>query len=205
GRLWFRVPESMRIEVRGRLPLGVYAKDLILYVISKIGVDGARYRAMEWAGEAISALSMEARMTLTNMAAEAGAKSGIVPPDDVTLEYVRARTDRPFTVYTSDPDAEYVERVEVDASTLEPIVALPSLPSNGRFISEVEPVPIAQFSVGSCTSARTEDLREAARILRGRRVAPGVRVIGVPATTGVWRQALEEGLLATFAEAGCVV
>ncbi len=205
GRLWFRVPESMRIEVRGRLPFGVYAKDLILYVISRIGVDGARYRAMEWAGEAIAALSMEARMTLTNMAAEAGAKSGIVPPDDVTLDYVRERTDRPFTVYTSDPDAKYAERVEVDASALEPVVALPSLPSNGRFISEVEPVPIDQVYIGSCTNARIEDLREAARILRGRRVAPGVRTIVVPATSGIWRQALAEGLLATFADAGCVV
>ncbi|MBI4538892.1 MAG: 3-isopropylmalate dehydratase large subunit [Gemmatimonadetes bacterium] len=205
GHLWFRVPETMRIEVRGRLPRGVYSKDLVLHVISRIGVDGANYRAMEWGGEAIGHLSMEARMTLTNMAAEAGGKCGVIEPDDVTAEYVRARTDKPFTAYRSDRDTQYVERIEVDASALEPVVALPNLPSNGRFISEVEPTPIDQVYIGSCTNARLEDLREAARIFRGRRVASGVRTIVVPATSRIWREALAEGLLATFAEAGCVV
>jgi 3-isopropylmalate/(R)-2-methylmalate dehydratase large subunit len=205
GRLWFRVPESMRFHVTGRLPHGVYAKDLILHVISKIGVDGARYRAMEWSGPAIEALSMEARMTLTNMAAEAGAKSGIIPPDDRTREYLAERTDEPFEEFRSDDDARYVERLEIDASSLEPVVALPNLPSNGRFISEVDPVPIDQVYIGSCTNARIEDLREAARILGGRRVARGTRVIVVPATSGIWRQALAEGLMEVFSNAGCVI
>lgn len=205
GRLWFRVPETMRIEVSHRLQAGVYSKDLVLYVISKIGVDGARYRAMEWGGEAIRSLSMEARLTLTNMAAEAGGKCGIIEPDEVTVEYVHARSDRPFTEHRSDPDASYVERLQVDASALEPIVALPNLPSNGRFITEVEPVPIDQVYIGSCTNARLEDLRAAAKILGGRRVAPGVRTIVVPATSRIWRAAMAEGLLGAFAEAGCVV
>jgi 3-isopropylmalate/(R)-2-methylmalate dehydratase large subunit len=205
GRLWFRVPESMRFHVTGRLPRGVYAKDLILHVISKIGVDGARYRAMEWSGPAIEALSMEARMTLTNMAAEAGAKSGIIPPDDRTREYLAERTAEPFQEFRSDDDASYVETLEIDASSLEPVVALPNLPSNGRFISEVDPVPIDQVYIGSCTNARIEDLREAAGILSGRHVARGTRAIVVPATSGIWRQALAEGLMEVFSNAGCVI
>lgn len=205
GRLWFRVPESMRFHVTGELPRGVFSKDLILHVISKIGVDGARYRAMEWSGPAIGKLSMEARMTLTNMAAEAGAKSGIIPPDDRTREYLDGRTEEPYEEFYSDDDAGYAETLEIDASSLEPVVALPNLPSNGRFISDVDPVEIDQVYIGSCTNARIEDLREAARILGGRRIAKGTRVIVVPATSAIWRQALAEGLLEAFSTAGCVV
>lgn len=205
GRLWFRVPESMRFHVTGALPTGVYSKDLILHVIAQIGVDGARYRTMEWTGPAIEALSMEARMTLTNMAAEAGAKSGIIPPDERTREYLADRTDEPFDEYYSDPDAVYTTTLEVDASSLEPVVAVPNLPSNGRPISEVEPVKIDQVYIGSCTNARIEDLREAARILGGRRVAKGTRALVVPATSGIWRQALAEGLFEVFSDAGCVI
>lgn len=205
GRLWFRVPESMRFHVTGAFPAGVYSKDLILHVIAQIGVDGARYRTMEWTGPAIEALSMEARMTLTNMAAEAGAKSGIIPPDERTREYLADRTDEPFDEYYSDPDAVYTTTLEVDASSLEPVVAVPNLPSNGRPISEVEPVKIDQVYIGSCTNARIEDLREAARILGGRRVAKGTRALVVPATSGIWRQALAEGLFEVFSDAGCVI
>jgi 3-isopropylmalate/(R)-2-methylmalate dehydratase large subunit len=206
GRLWFRVPASMRIDVRGRLPRGTYAKDLILFVISRIGVDGARYRTMEWTGDGVAALSMEARMTLTNMAAEAGAKSGIIASDEVTRAYLAERGVLDgYTEYVSDEDAEYIDRLDVEASGLEPIVALPNLPSNGRAISDVDPVAIDQVYIGSCTNARIEDLREAAGIFRGRRVARGTRVIVVPATSDIWRQALAEGLLEIFASAGCVV
>jgi 3-isopropylmalate/(R)-2-methylmalate dehydratase large subunit len=205
GRLWFKVPESMRFHVTGTMPRGVYSKDLILHVIARIGVDGARYRAMEWTGPAIEALSMEARMTLTNMAAEAGAKSGIIPPDERTREYLAERTDEPFEEYHSDEDAAYTTTLEIDASSLEPMVAVPNLPSNGRPISEVEPVEIDQVYIGSCTNARIEDLRVAAGIIGGRRVAKGTRVIVVPATSGIWRQALAEGLLEVFSTAGCVV
>ncbi len=205
GELWFKVPETMRFNVSGALPPGVYSKDLILYVISMIGVDGARYRAMEYHGSCIDSLSMEARMTICNMAVEAGGKSGIMEADQTTASYVRARTARDFTVYSSDEDAEYSSVFDVDASSLEPIVALPHLPSNGRFIGEVEPVAIDQAYIGSCTNARIEDLREAARIIKGRHVARGVRAIVVPATSAIWRQALKEGLFEIFSEAGCVV
>jgi 3-isopropylmalate/(R)-2-methylmalate dehydratase large subunit len=205
GRLWFKVPESIRIDVTGSLPFGVFAKDLILKVISIIGVDGARYQAMEWCGPAIESLSMEGRLTLCNMAVEAGGKSGIVAPDEVTREYVRARSKEPFVEYQSDADARYVRCVEIDASALEPIVALPSLPSNGRPIGEVPETRIDQAYLGSCTNARIEDLRLAARVLRGHKVARNVRAMVVPATSRVWRQALSEGLLEVFAEAGCVV
>jgi len=205
GELWFKVPETMRFNVSGALPPGVYSKDLILYIISRIGVDGARYRAMEYHGSCIETLSMEARMTICNMAVEAGAKTGIIEADQTAVEYVRARSDKDFTVYVSDEDAEYAAALDIDASSLEPVVALPHLPSNGRFIGEVEPVSIDQAYIGSCTNARIEDLREAARILKGRRIARGVRAIVVPATSAIWRQALKEGLFEIFSEAGCVV
>jgi len=205
GELWFKVPEAMRFNVSGALPPGVYSKDLILFIISKIGVDGARYRAMEFAGSCIEGLSMEARMTICNMAIEAGGKNGVIHADQTTIDYVRARTDKEFVLYHSDPDAAYHSGMEIDASSLEPIVALPHLPSNGRFIGEVEPVAIDQAYIGSCTNARIEDLREAARIMKGNHVARGVRAIIVPATSAIWRQALHEGLFEIFSDAGCVV
>ena len=205
GRLWFRVPETMRFVLEGPLPRGVFSKDIILYIISKIGVDGARYRTMEYGGSTLEDLSVEARMTICNMAIEAGAKSGIMAADGRTFEYVCARTGRPFTTYDSDPDAVYHSVMAIDVASMEPVVALPELPSNGRFVGEVEPVRIDQAYIGSCTNARIEDLRVAARILRGKKIAKGVRAIVVPATSGVWRQALAEGLMEVFADAGCVV
>jgi 3-isopropylmalate/(R)-2-methylmalate dehydratase large subunit len=205
GELWFRVPETIRFNVHGKLPHGVYSKDLILHIISKIGVDGARYCAMEYHGSAIRAMSMESRLTICNMAVEAGGKSGIMEADDTTIEYIRARTEADFQIYRSDADADYIAVHEIDASSLEPVVALPHLPSNGRFIGEVGKVAIDQAYIGSCTNARIEDLREAASIMKGRHVAPGVRAIVVPATSGVWKQALHEGLFEVFSQAGCVI
>lgn len=205
GELWFKVPDSMLFELNGSLPFGVYSKDIILYIISKIGVDGARYRAMEYRGSGLRSMSMEARFTITNMAIEAGGKSGIMPVDAISEEYVQARTKEPYTCYESDEDAIYSERMTIDLSQLEPIVALPSLPSNGRFIGEVERVKMDQVYIGSCTNGRIEDLRIAAQILKGNKVANGTRAIVVPATTEIWKMAMREGLLEIFADAGCVV
>ncbi len=205
GELWFKVPDSMLFELNGSLPFGVYSKDIILYIISKIGVDGARYRAMEYRGSGLQSMSMEARFTITNMAIEAGGKSGIMPVDAISEEYVQARTKEPYTCYESDEDAIYSERMTIDLSQLEPIVALPSLPSNGRFIGEVERVKMDQVYIGSCTNGRIEDLRIAAQILKGNKVANGTRAIVVPATTEIWKMAMREGLLEIFADAGCVV
>ncbi len=205
GELWFKVPESMLFTLNGAPPTGVFSKDLILYVLSRIGVDGARYRAMEWRGSTLAHLSMEARFTLTNMAIEAGGKSGIMEADDVARAYVIERTREPYTVYRSDPDARYSGRHEIDVAALEPMVALPDLPSNGRFVGEVPRVKIDQVYIGSCTNGRLEDLRIAASVLKGNKVAAGTRAIVVPATTAAWKQAMREGLLEIFADAGCVV
>ncbi len=205
GELWFKVPETMLFELKGKLPFGVYSKDIILYIISKIGVDGARYRAMEYSGDGLASLSMEARFTITNMAIEAGGKSGIMPVDSIAEEYVKARTPNPYTCYYSDEDARYSDRMTIDLDQLEPIVALPSLPSNGRFIGEIERVKMDQVYIGSCTNGRIEDLRIAAQIFKGHKVAEGTRAIVVPATTEIWKMAMREGLLEIFADAGCVV
>lgn len=205
GELWFKVPESMLFELKGELPHGVYSKDIILYIISKIGVDGARYKAMEYRGEGLKSLTMEARFTITNMAIEAGGKSGIMPADEIAEEYVKARTSEPYTIYGSDDDAVYSDRFTINLSELEPIVALPSLPSNGRFIGEVGKVKMDQVYIGSCTNGRIEDLRIAASVMKGHKVADGTRAIVVPATTEVWKTAMKEGLLEIFADAGCVV
>jgi 3-isopropylmalate/(R)-2-methylmalate dehydratase large subunit len=205
GELWFKVPETMHFELKGKLPFGVYSKDIILYIISKIGVDGARYRAMEYSGDGLASLSMEARFTITNMAIEAGGKSGIMPVDSIAEEYVKARTPNPYTCYYSDEDARYSDLMTIDLDQLEPIVALPSLPSNGRFIGEIERVKMDQVYIGSCTNGRIEDLRIAAQIFKGHKVAEGTRAIVVPATTEIWKMAMREGLLEIFADAGCVV
>ncbi|MGH9852723.1 MAG: 3-isopropylmalate dehydratase large subunit, partial [Blastocatellia bacterium] len=205
GELWFKVPESMLFELNGALPFGVYSKDIILYIISKIGVDGARYRAMEYCGSTLKDLTMEARFTITNMAIEAGGKSGIMPVDETSERYVKERTSEPYTIYQSDEDAVYSEKFTIDVSALEPIVALPSLPSNGRFIGEVEREKMDQVYIGSCTNGRIEDLRIAAQIIKGHKVAAGTRAIVVPATTEIWKMAMREGLLEIFADAGCVV
>lgn len=205
GEIWFKVPHSLLFHLRGPLPPGVYAKDIILYIISKIGVAGATYQAMEYTGDTLATLSMEARMTICNMAIEAGGKSALMPADDVTRDYLHERMQEPYEVVRSDPGAEYAGIYDIDVSQLEPIVATPYLPSNGKFIGEVAGTPLDQVYIGSCTNARIEDLRVAAQILKGNKVAPGMRLLIVPATTRIWNQALQEGLIEIFAAAGAVV
>ncbi len=206
GKLWFKVPESMKFVVEGSLGDGVYSKDLILHILSRIGPDGALYEVMEFTGPVIGELSMEARMTITNMAIEGGAKTGIMEPDDKTIEYLEARTSGSFEVYRSDEDATYSDVVEIDAGSIEPMVAFPHLPSNGRPVSRLDDkIGIDQAYLGSCTNGRIEDLRIAAEILKGKSIAPGVRMIVVPATSDIWKQALDEGLFDIFYDAGCAV
>jgi len=206
GELWFRVPETMKFTLNGVPPEGVYSKDIILEIIRRIGVDGARYMAMEYDGSTLAHLSMEARMTITNMAIEAGAKSGIIPADHVTEAYIRERRhDRPnYRVYHSDPDAKYVAHHTIDVAAMEPMVAFPNLPSNAHSIGDVRSdIGIDQAYIGSCTNGRIEDLRIAAAILKGHKVK--ARTMVVPATTAIWKQANDEGLFDIFYDAECVI
>jgi len=205
GECWFRVPESIRLVYQGKPGPWVTGKDLILHTIGDLGVDGARYMAMEFTGEAIGHLDMAARFTMANMAVEAGAKNGIMAPDDQTLAYVQPRALRPWQVLASDPEAPYAFEKTYDVSHLEPQVALPPSPENVRPLSRVGEVRIDQAVIGSCTNGRLEDLRLAARVLKGRKAAKGVRLIIIPATPWIYSQALEEGLLKIFLEAGAVV
>ncbi len=205
GELWFKVPETILFRLNGKLQKGVCSKDVILAIITRIGVDGALYKAMEFTGELIDDLSVEARMTICNMAIEAGGKSGIINPDQKTIDYVKARTAEPFEVFVSDADAEYAAVIEMDVTDLEPVVAFPHLPSNGRPVSQVGDIAIDQAYLGSCTNGRIEDLRIAAQIMRGHQVAPETRMIVVPATSDIWKQANHEGLLDIFMEAGATV
>ncbi len=205
GEAWFKVPESIKFIYHGRLGKWVSGKDLILYTIGDIGVDGATYRAMEFTGDVIKGLAMADRMTMANMAIEAGAKSGIIAPDEVTLDYIKPRAKRSFESYTSDPDAAYADVRTYDVSNIEPQVAFPFLPENTRGISTVGTVPIDQAVIGSCTNGRIEDLRVAARVLKGRAIDKNVRLIIVPATPAVYRQAMAEGLLEIFLAAKGIV
>lgn len=205
GECWFRVPDSIRLVYKGKLPPWITGKDLILHTIGDIGVDGARYMAMEFTGEAIKALPMSDRLSMANMAVEAGAKNGIIAPDEITLDYVKGRTLRPCVVYKSDPDAPYLFEKTYEVGNLEPQVACPSLPSNVVPVSQVGEVTIDQAVIGSCTNGRIEDLRLAAQVIKGRKVAKGVRLIVIPATPLVWRQAMDEGLMAIFMDAGAVI
>jgi len=204
GRTWLRVPETIRYEYKGRLPRWVTGKDLILATIGKFGVDGAQGKAMEFAGEAISQLSSEERLALPNMAVEAGAINGIIEPDEKTLEYVKPRAQRAFTPVYGDPDADYAALHEMDVAQLEPMVAFPHLPSNTRPLSEVGEIPVDQVYIGSCTNGWITDMRAAAEILRGRKVAKGVRLIVIPSTTQIYRQCLREGIAEIVLEAGGV-
>ncbi len=205
GELWFKVPPSIKFVLNGKLGKGVYSKDVILMILARIGTDGALYKAMEFVGDAVTDMSMEARMTITNMAIEAGGKSGIMNVDDVTRQYLagRLKDNRDYTVFESDADAVYESVEEFDCDKLEPMVALPHLPSNGAAISECAGKAMDQAYIGSCTNGRIEDLRVAAEILKGRQVA--IRTIVVPATPDIWHQADKEGLFDVFYEAGCVV
>jgi 3-isopropylmalate/(R)-2-methylmalate dehydratase large subunit len=205
GKLWFKVPASIKFVLNGKLGPGVYSKDVILAVISRIGVDGALYRAMEFVGPALADMSMEARMTMTNMAIEAGAKNGIIGFDEVTKPYLdeHLKDKKNYRVYESDSDAEYIAVEEFDCSKLEPMVALPHLPSNAVPIGRCGGKKMDQAYIGSCTNGRIEDLRIAAKILKGKQVA--IRTIVVPATPTIWKQAKDEGLFDIFYEAGCVI
>jgi len=205
GELWFKVPESEKIVLNGKLPNGVYSKDVILAVIARIGVDGALYKAMEFVGPALKQMSMEARMTITNMAIEAGAKNGVIGFDDTTKKYLdeHLKDKKDYEVFESDADAEYIATEEFDCSKLEPMVALPSLPSNAVPIGQCKGRAMDQAYIGSCTNGRIEDLRIAAKILKGKQVA--IRTIVVPATPVIWRQAKDEGLFDVFYDAGCVI
>ncbi|MDA8087352.1 MAG: 3-isopropylmalate dehydratase large subunit [Nitrospiraceae bacterium] len=205
GELWFKVPESMKFIYYGKPGRWVGGKDIILHTIGDIGVDGALYRAMEFDGETIHSLPMHARLTICNMAIEAGAKSGIVAPDEVTRSYVEGRAKRAFTFYTSDANAGYAETREYDVSSIPLTVSCPSLPSNARPAAELSNVGIDQVVIGSCTNGRLEDLREAARILKGRKVNPNLRLLVIPATRLIYLEAMKEGLLETFIEAEAVV
>ena len=209
GELWFKVPESIKVTIVGQLPDGVYSKDIVLELISRLGVDGARYQALEYHGETLGQLSMEARMTITNMAIEAGAKSAVMTVDQVTLDYLKGRAkENDWVEYSADDDAQYVREITVDVSQLGPLVATPGQPSNGQSIASLKSddlVPVDQVYIGSCTNGRIEDLRVVASIMKGRRIATGLRAIIVPATSTVWKQAHDEGLFNIFYEAGCVV
>jgi 3-isopropylmalate/(R)-2-methylmalate dehydratase large subunit len=204
GESWFRVPESMKFVFAGSLRPWVGGKDLILYTIGKIGVDGARYRAMEFTGPVIEGLEMAGRFTMCNMAIEAGGKCGIIAPDAITRKWLEGRATREYTVFASDADAEYVETYEWDGADIELQVAFPHLPENTRGLSEVGEVTIDQAVIGACTNGRLEDLRVAAQILKGRKVAPGVRCLIFPGSQEIHLQATREGIVETLLEAGCV-
>ena len=205
GEAWFKVPESMKFVLSGKMNKWVSGKDLILYIIGRIGVDGALYKAMEFTGDTIATLTMADRLTMANMAIEAGAKNGIFPPDDITRQYVEPRAKRKFTFYASDAGASYSDLIEIDVNRIEPQVACPHLPSNVKGISELDAITIDQALIGSCTNGRIEDLRVAAGILKGRKAAPYVRLIIGPATPEIYKMALEEGLIRIFMDANAIV
>ncbi|MBQ3106188.1 MAG: 3-isopropylmalate dehydratase large subunit [Eggerthellaceae bacterium] len=205
GKAWFKVPESLLFRIEGQLAPGVTGKDIILHIIGLIGVDGALYQAMEFTGSAIRNLPMDERLTISNMAIEAGGKAGLIEVDEVTRAYLDGRAERPSVEYHSDPDAVYAKVYEIDAASIVPTVSWPHLPSNTRPAAESREVRIDQVVIGSCTNGRLADMRQAAEVLRGRKVHPDVRCIVIPATQQVYRQCIEEGLTEIFLDANCAV
>jgi len=205
GEAWFKIPTTIRFEYNGSMPRWVGGKDLILLTIGKIGVDGARYRAMEFAGQAIDQLSMDGRLTMANMAIEAGGKCGYVQPDEITFAYLKERVNHPYTAVYSDDDAVYEQIFSFDVTELEPQIAFPPSPDNVRPVSEAAGIELQQVVIGSCTNGRIEDLRIAAAVIKGKAVHPRVRLLVIPATQQIYLQALEEGLLTTFIEAEAAV
>lgn len=205
GKAWFKVPSAIKFNIVGKPSKYVSGKDVILHIIGMIGVDGALYQSMEFVGEGIQYLSMDDRFTIANMAIEAGGKNGIFPVDELAIEYMKAHSKREYTVYEADADAEYSAEYTIDLSTLRPTVAFPHLPENTKTIDDVGQIKIDQVVIGSCTNGRLEDLRVAAEILKDKKVAKGIRVIVIPATQQIYLEAMEEGLLRTFVEAGAVV
>lgn len=208
GQLWFKVPSAIKFNLHGKLPKYVSGKDVILHIIGRIGVDGALYKSMEFTGEGVKELSMADRFTICNMAIEAGAKNGIFPVDEAAIEYLDKHAKREYKIYEADKDAEYEEEVDVDLSVIRPTVAFPHLPGNAKTVDEIEAMDkiyIDQVVIGSCTNGRMEDLRKAAAILKGKKVADNVRVMVIPATQKIYLQCILEGILETFVEAGCAV
>ncbi len=205
GKAWFKVPSAIRFVLTGKPGEWVSGKDIILHIIGMIGVDGALYKSMEFTGDGIAELSMDDRFTIANMAIEAGAKNGIFPVDDKTKAYLEEHTKRSYKVYEADEDAEYDETYTIDLSSLKPTVAFPHLPENTKTIDQVGDIAIDQVVIGSCTNGRIDDMRIAAKVLKGRHVAQGIRCIIIPATQAVYLQAMEEGLLKIFIEAGAIV
>ncbi len=205
GENWFKVPAAIKVNLVGKFNKHVSGKDVILHLIGMIGVDGALYKSIEFSGEGVAELSMDDRFTIANMAIEAGGKNGIFPVDDKTLDYIKGRFNRPVKIYEADPDAEYEREVTIDLSTLKPTVSLPHLPSNTKTVDEVKGMPIDQVVIGSCTNGRISDMRIAAEILKGRKVADGIRCIVIPATQEVYMQCITEGLTEIFITAGCAV
>lgn len=205
GEAWFKVPSAIKFELVGKLRPFVSGKDVILYIIGKIGVDGALYRSMEFTGEGLRSLSIDDRLCMANMAIEAGAKNGIFEVDDVTLEYVNGRVNREFNVYTADADAEYDETYVIDLSEIEPTVACPHLPENTKEARELSDIVPDQVVIGSCTNGRLSDMKAAADIFKGRHIARGVRCIIIPATQTIYKECIKLGYIDTFIDAGCVV
>ncbi|MBH1940046.1 3-isopropylmalate dehydratase large subunit [Mobilitalea sibirica] len=205
GKAWFKVPSAIKFVLTGKPRKWVSGKDVILHIIGMIGVDGALYKSMEFVGDGIKNLTMDDRFAMANMAIEAGAKNGIFPVDEAAISYMKEHSTKEYTVYEADEDAEYDQIIEIDLGTLKPTVAFPHLPENTRTIDKVGDIRIDQVVIGSCTNGRIDDLRIAAKVLEGRKVAKGVRVIVFPATQKIYLQAMEEGLLATFIKAGAVV
>ena len=205
GKAWFKVPSAIKFNLTGKPSKWVSGKDVILHIIGMIGVDGALYAAMEFRGNAIENLSMDERLSISNMAIEAGGKAGLIAVDDVTRKYMDGRVEKPYTEYHSDPDAQYAKVYDIDAADIVPTVAFPHLPSNTRPASEARDITIDQSVIGSCTNGRIEDMRQAAEILKGRKVHPNVRCIIIPATQQVYRQCIDEGLMDIFLDANCAV
>ena len=205
GSLWFKVPAAIKVTLKGKLQPHVSGKDVILHLIGMIGVDGALYQSLEFSGEGVASLSMDDRFTISNMAIEAGGKNGIFPVDEQTMAYIDGRVHRPFQAVEADPDAVYASEVVIDLDKLEPTVAMPHLPENTKTVTEVAGLPIDQVVIGSCTNGRISDLRAAAAVMKGKQVSPKVRCIIIPATQEIVLQAMKEGLIQTFIEAGAAV
>lgn len=205
GQLWFKVPSAIKFNLTGKLNKWVSGKDIILYIIGKIGVDGALYKSMEFTGEGVKELSMDSRFTICNMAIEAGGKNGIFPVDEKTIEYMKEHSSKEYTIYEADEDAVYDEVIDIDLSTLKSTVSFPHLPENTRSIDKVGDIKIDQVVIGSCTNGRIEDMRIAAEILKGHKVHPDVRTIIIPATQAIYKQCIIEGLTEIFIDAGAAV
>ena len=205
GQTWFKVPDAIKFNLTGTLSEHVSGKDVILHIIGMIGVEGARYQSMEFSGDGIKNLTMDDRFCIANMAIEAGAKNGIFPVDELTIEYMKGRVNRPYTIYEADPDAEYARTIDIDLSALKPVVAFPHLPENTRTIDECGDIKIDQVLIGSCTNGRLSDMKVAAELLKGKRVHPDVRVIITPATQEIYKECIKLGYIEIFIDAGCAV